>query len=71
MIDQSGHFLLYPSLLGIKVVNLHTNRLATVLGKEESFRFVSIGLYQGRTEGSLEMDTKDTGTKPASFRLAL
>ncbi|KAI8053441.1 hypothetical protein BDF22DRAFT_725943 [Syncephalis plumigaleata] len=45
--DESGHFLLYPTLLGIKVVNTHTNRVVQILGKGESHRFMNMTLYQG------------------------
>lgn len=46
--DYSGHFLLYPTLCGIKVVNIETNRLCRVLGAGESNeRFLAISLYQG------------------------
>ena len=31
--DESGNFLLYPTLLGIKVVNIVTNNLCRVIGK--------------------------------------
>ncbi|KAI9597332.1 peptidyl-prolyl cis-trans isomerase cyp15 [Syncephalis fuscata] len=44
--DESGHFLLYPTLLGIKVVNTHTNRVVQILGKGEPHRFMSMALYQ-------------------------
>ena len=46
--DDSGHFLLVPTLLGIKVINLETNRVVRVLGKVESTeRFVRVALFQG------------------------
>ena len=46
--DDSGNFLLYPTLLGIKVVNLVTNRVVKVVGKvENSERFLRIALHQG------------------------
>lgn len=46
--DESGNFVLYPSLLGIKVVNLTSNRMARLIGKvENSERFMRIALYQG------------------------
>ena len=46
--DETGHFLMWPSLLGIKVVNLNTNNTAVLLGKYEvSERFLGIALYQG------------------------
>ncbi len=46
--DESGNFLLYPTLLGVKVVNLVTNGISRVLGKvENSERFLGLALYQG------------------------
>jgi len=45
--DDSGNFILYPTLLGIKVVNLVTNRVARIIGKvENTERFLRIALYQ-------------------------
>ncbi|KAJ7644158.1 hypothetical protein FB45DRAFT_289732 [Roridomyces roridus] len=45
--DESGAFILYPSLLGIKVVNTVTNRVVRLLGKDEVVRWLNISLYQG------------------------
>lgn len=45
--DESGHFILYGSLLGIKVINTLTNRVAKVYGKDENFRALHLALYQG------------------------
>ncbi|KAG1822732.1 uncharacterized protein BJ212DRAFT_1444982 [Suillus subaureus] len=45
--DESGAFVLYPTLLGIKVVNTVTNRVARLLGKDESVRWMNLALYQG------------------------
>ncbi|XP_030522559.1 peptidyl-prolyl cis-trans isomerase CYP71 isoform X1 [Rhodamnia argentea] len=46
--DESSNFILYATLLGIKVVNLHTNKVARILGKvENNDRFLRIALYQG------------------------
>ncbi|KDO22744.1 hypothetical protein SPRG_12171 [Saprolegnia parasitica CBS 223.65] len=46
--DASGHFLLFPTLLGIKMVNVETNKLVRVLGKvENTERFMRICLFQG------------------------
>ncbi|XP_003740883.1 peptidylprolyl isomerase domain and WD repeat-containing protein 1 [Galendromus occidentalis] len=45
--DDSGNFLLYPTLLGVKVVNLVTNKCVRILGKCESLRPLAIALYQG------------------------
>ncbi|KAJ7947957.1 putative Peptidyl-prolyl cis-trans isomerase [Quillaja saponaria] len=46
--DDSSNFLIYATLLGIKIVNLHTNKVARILGKvENNDRFLRIALYQG------------------------
>jgi peptidylprolyl isomerase domain and WD repeat-containing protein 1 len=45
--DESGAFVLYPTLLGIKVVNTVTNRVVRLLGKDEVVRWLNLSLYQG------------------------
>ncbi|KAK3089441.1 hypothetical protein FSP39_003617 [Pinctada imbricata] len=45
--DDSGHFALYSTMLGIKVINLHTNRCMRIIGKPENARFLHISLFQG------------------------
>ncbi|KAJ0806414.1 putative peptidylprolyl isomerase transcription factor WD40-like family [Helianthus annuus] len=46
--DESSNFIIYPTLLGIKIINLHTNKVARILGKvENNDRFLRIALYQG------------------------
>jgi peptidylprolyl isomerase domain and WD repeat-containing protein 1 len=45
--DESGHFILYGSLLGTKVVNTVTNKVVKLYGKDESFRPLHLTLYQG------------------------
>lgn len=44
--DESGNFLLVPTMIGIKVVNLVTNRLARLIGKPENMRFLQLALIQ-------------------------
>lgn len=47
--DQSGHFLLYPTMAGVKIVNLETNALVRILGIVESgVRPTALALYQGK-----------------------
>ncbi|XP_063902426.1 peptidylprolyl isomerase domain and WD repeat-containing protein 1-like [Zophobas morio] len=47
--DESGNFILYATMLGIKVVNIRTNKCSKVIGKSESSaRFLNLALYQGR-----------------------
>jgi peptidylprolyl isomerase domain and WD repeat-containing protein 1 len=49
MFDESCNFLVYPSLVGIKVVNLHSNKLVRILGKvEQTERFLAMALFQGK-----------------------
>lgn len=47
--DETSHFIFYPSILGVKLIELHTNKLVKILGKTESQeRFLSISLFQGK-----------------------
>jgi peptidylprolyl isomerase domain and WD repeat-containing protein 1 len=48
--DETGHFIIYGSLYGIKVINTLTNRVVKVYGAEEPFRAVHLALYQGQPE---------------------
>jgi len=48
--DETGHFILYSSILGTKVINTLTNRVVKVYGKEEPFRTLNLALYQGQPE---------------------
>lgn len=44
--DQSGYFLFYPSMFGVKMVNWYTNKNIKIIGKSENVRPLSIALYQ-------------------------
>ncbi len=46
--DESGHFVLYGSMLGIKVVNTYTNQVVKLYGADEHFRPLQLALYQGQ-----------------------
>ncbi|CAK7265794.1 Peptidyl-prolyl cis-trans isomerase cyp15 [Sporothrix epigloea] len=48
--DESGHFLLYGSMLGVKVVNTFTNQIVKLYGAEEHFRPLQLALYQGQPQ---------------------
>lgn len=48
--DESGHFILYGSILGTKVINTLTNRVVKIYGREEPFRPLNLALYQGQPE---------------------
>lgn len=45
--DESGHFIIYGTMLGVKIVNTYTNRVSRLLGKDETHRFLNVGIYQG------------------------
>ncbi|KAK3235787.1 Peptidylprolyl isomerase [Cymbomonas tetramitiformis] len=46
--DETGNFIIYATLLGIKMVNIVTNRAVRVVGKvENTERFLRLALYQG------------------------
>ncbi len=45
--DESGNFIIYGSLHGVKFVNLVTDRCVRLLGKDESVRFMNVALFQG------------------------
>lgn len=48
--DESGHFILYGSILGVKVINTLTNRVVKIYGKDENIRPVNLALYQGQPQ---------------------
>lgn len=48
--DETGHFILYGSLHGCKVINTLTNRVLKVYGKDESFRSLNLAMYQGQPD---------------------
>uniref|UniRef100_A0AAV1U2Q8 peptidylprolyl isomerase n=1 Tax=Peronospora matthiolae TaxID=2874970 RepID=A0AAV1U2Q8_9STRA len=55
--DESGYFILYATLAGIKVVNIETNKVVKVLGKvESSDRFLRLSLFQGKAKVNTQFD---------------
>lgn len=48
--DETGHFILYGSILGTKVINTYTNRVVKVYGQEENFRALNLAIYQGQPQ---------------------
>ncbi|KAJ4394171.1 Peptidyl-prolyl cis-trans isomerase cyp15 [Gnomoniopsis smithogilvyi] len=45
--DESGHFIMYGSISGIKVLNTYTNQVVKTFGRDEPFRALSLAIYQG------------------------
>ncbi|XP_022820066.1 peptidylprolyl isomerase domain and WD repeat-containing protein 1 [Spodoptera litura] len=67
LFDASGHFVIYATMMGVKVVNLVTNRCVAMLGKPENLRPLHLALFQGRTNQSkvattLEMEGSENPT---------
>ncbi|XP_066912739.1 peptidylprolyl isomerase domain and WD repeat-containing protein 1-like [Clytia hemisphaerica] len=59
--DESGYFILYSTMLGIKVINIFSNTCVKILGKKENVRFLNIALYQGnpnRPAAALTMEMR-------------
>lgn len=46
LFDESGYFLMFPTMLGVKMVNLYTNQLVKIIGKTENLRILKIALFQ-------------------------
>lgn len=63
--DHSGHFLLYATPFGIKIVNVATNRVSRILGRHESAeRFLSVALFQEASSSGASKRTKDSRADP-------
>lgn len=45
--DETGHFILYGSMFGTKVINTYTNSVVRVYGGDENFRPLNLSMYQG------------------------
>jgi len=46
--DETSRFVLYPTMVGIKIVNLKTDEVVELLGKEEvGLRVLKMALFQG------------------------
>ncbi|KAI1075088.1 hypothetical protein F5B20DRAFT_573697 [Whalleya microplaca] len=48
--DESGHFILYGSILGVKVLNTFTNQVVKIYAKDEHIRPLNLALYQGQPQ---------------------
>lgn len=50
LFDVSGHFILYSTMIGIKLINIETNKCIKVLGKSDNIRPLHIALFQGKVK---------------------
>nr|XP_034189826.1 peptidylprolyl isomerase domain and WD repeat-containing protein 1 isoform X2 [Osmia lignaria] len=64
--DESGYMILYSTMLGVKLVNLYTNRCIKIMGKPENIRPMQLALFQGKTRKSaavtVEMEASENPT---------
>ncbi|KAA3679279.1 peptidylprolyl isomerase domain and WD repeat-containing protein 1 [Paragonimus westermani] len=64
--DESGHFLAYATLLGIKVVNVTTNRVVRSLGNPENLRFLQLAFIPPRSLYALSSTLPGVGSGTSS-----
>ncbi|BES98710.1 peptidylprolyl isomerase domain and WD [Nesidiocoris tenuis] len=48
--DESSNFLIYTTMLGIKVVNIVSKQCCRIIGKTENLRPLHIALFQGKVK---------------------
>lgn len=65
--DESGTFILFPTMLGVKIYNWKTNRYVRSLGRDETnLRPLGIGLFQGlvfeKTIRKITIDSVESGS---------
>lgn len=48
--DESGNFIMYGTMVGIKVLNTYTNQVVKVYAKDENMRAVNLAIYQGQPQ---------------------
>jgi len=66
--DDSGNFIIYPTMVGIKVVNIHTNKVVRLIGKTETHRFLNMALYQGAPKKERSCYFGDGGVRQSCFQ---
>ena len=63
--DKTGNFILYPTLTGVKIVNIYSNKSCGVIGNSENLRFLNIALSQGSDD--LTQPSSGASTMPSSI----
>ena len=67
--DKTSNFIMYPSVNGIKLVNIYTNKIISVIGKGENLRFLNIALSQASDEVTGAAGEKDATLAPQSVEM--
>lgn len=48
--DETSNFIIYATMVGIKVLNTYTNQIVRTYAREEHLRAVNLALYQGQPQ---------------------
>lgn len=72
LFDQSGHFILYSTMIGVKIINIETNKCVKILGKGDNIRPMHIAVFQGKIKRStaattFEQEGSENSTTPQSI----
>jgi len=59
--DESGNYLFFPTMLGVKVVNIFNNTLVKIIGKPENLRALRVALFQVSTQRKMCVLFKEYG----------
>ncbi|OLY85662.1 Peptidyl-prolyl cis-trans isomerase cyp15 [Smittium mucronatum] len=50
LFDESGYFLFYPTIFGVKIFDLSSKKVVRLVGLPEPHRFISIALWQQQSK---------------------
>jgi peptidylprolyl isomerase domain and WD repeat-containing protein 1 len=72
LFDQSGHFLIYSTMIGIKIINVETNKCSRILGKGDNIRPMHVAVFQGKIKRStaaptIEQEASETSSTSQSI----
>ena len=63
--DSTGHFIMYSTMIGIKLVNIFTNKVKVIIGKNDNLRYIHLALSQNdqcTNIPDMEMQASDNPT---------
>jgi len=68
--DNTGNYLLLPTIVGIKVINIQTHRVTATAGKGDSsaFRFIDISLCPGDAKVDQQLQLARMGGSSAAIK---
>jgi peptidylprolyl isomerase domain and WD repeat-containing protein 1 len=67
--EESGKFILYPTMFGIKVIRWRTGELVNIIGREEGGqRFLNVTLFQGSSSGGKRKDINEAASENPQFK---